>query len=59
MRKGVIIFMRSYTLFLFDLLLFHLLEEGTVLDVGDLFLLLLRDDEGLPAIYHAWVVVSL
>ena len=59
MGKGVIGWSFSGTLFLFDLLLFHLLEEGTVLDVGDLFLLLLRYDEGLPAIHHGWVVVSI
>ena len=59
MGKGVIGWGFSGTLFLFDLLLFHLLEEGTVLDVGDLFLLLLRDDEGLSAIHHGWVVVSI
>jgi hypothetical protein len=59
LRKGVIIVVGSYTLFLFDLLLFHLLEEGTVLDVSDLFLLLLRYDEGLPTSHHALVVVSI
>lgn len=59
MGKRVIGWSFSGTLFLFDLLLFHLLEEGTVLDVCDLFLLLLRDDKRLPAIHHAWVVVSI
>jgi hypothetical protein len=57
MRKWVYLRLFS-SLFLFNLLLFHLLEERAILDIRDFLLLLLRIDKSLPTIHHALLVIS-
>lgn len=57
MRKGICLIFCSSSLFLLNLLLFHLLEERAILDISDFLLLLLWNNKRLPTIHHVLLVI--